>query len=264
MILLIIGHLLGDFYFQTDKMVLKKKETFGHMLWHGFVYSVVVLCVLTLLGGDFIKYVMPILIIGILHIVVDTLKIKIQKKWINKPKGEGILFIMDQGVHIIILWLISQFWIVEANIDWIQKLIGIDVSLINHSLIVIAAMLFCGKPAAIVVDLVFKFFPVTIETADIEKEHESSENKKENQEQILNQERIRIGSLIGVFEREIILILGLLGQYAAIGFVLTAKSIARYSQLNKKHFAEKYLLGTLLSAFLAIVCVGICTLQIKG
>ena len=48
-----------------------------------------------------------------------------------------------------------------------------------------------------------------------------------------------------------------MGQYGAIGFVLTAKSLARFNQLNDQSFAEKYLVGTLLSSFLAIVCIAI-------
>lgn len=69
----------------------------------------------------------------------------------------------------------------------------------------------------------------------------------------------KVGYFIGVLEREIIFILGLLGQYGAIGFVLTAKSLARYKQLEEKNFAEKYLVGTLISALAAIVCVAVCS-----
>lgn len=46
-----------------------------------------------------------------------------------------------------------------------------------------------------------------------------------------------------------------LGQYSAIGLVLTAKSIARYDRIAKdKDFAEYYLLGTLMSTLIVIVC----------
>ena len=39
-----------------------------------------------------------------------------------------------------------------------------------------------------------------------------------------------------------------LGQYSALGLVLTAKSIARYDKITKDpDFAEYYLLGTLMS-----------------
>ena len=45
-----------------------------------------------------------------------------------------------------------------------------------------------------------------------------------------------------------------IGQYSAIGLVLTAKSIARYDKIAKDpEFAEYYLLGTLLSTAAAII-----------
>ena len=45
-----------------------------------------------------------------------------------------------------------------------------------------------------------------------------------------------------------------IGQYSAVGLVLTAKSIARYDKISKDQvFAEYYLLGTLLSSIVAIV-----------
>lgn len=49
------------------------------------------------------------------------------------------------------------------------------------------------------------------------------------------------------------LILLSIGQYSAIGLVLTAKSIARYNKITEnQEFAEYYLLGTLLSTVIVI------------
>ncbi|AVQ21549.1 hypothetical protein A2U14_02970 [Fusobacterium necrophorum subsp. funduliforme] len=58
--------------------------------------------------------------------------------------------------------------------------------------------------------------------------------------------------MIGKLERALIVILLLQNQYEAIGFVLAAKSIARFRQLDDKEFAEKYLVGTLASVLLAL------------
>ena len=44
----------------------------------------------------------------------------------------------------------------------------------------------------------------------------------------------------------------LTGQVSAIGFVLTAKSIARFKQFEAQGFAERYLVGTLASTAFAI------------
>lgn len=114
---------------------------------------------------------------------------------------------------------------------------------ISEYWIVVIAALLCGKPAAIVVALVFERIPKTLQKAD---------------EQVNQTESLKIGSWVGILEREIILILGLLGQFGAIGFVLAAKSLARHSQLNNQAFAEKYLVGTLLSAFIALSNVAMC------
>ena len=62
------------------------------------------------------------------------------------------------------------------------------------------------------------------------------------------------GRFIGTLERIVILIFITIGQYSAIGLVLTAKSIARYDEIAKnKITAEYYLLGTLLSTVFVII-----------
>ena len=65
---------------------------------------------------------------------------------------------------------------------------------------------------------------------------------------------VRAGALIGILERLIVFVLGIMGQFGAIGFVIAAKSLARYKQLEDKSFAEKYIVGTLLSSLIAIIC----------
>ena len=47
-------------------------------------------------------------------------------------------------------------------------------------------------------------------------------------------------------------VLVLAGQAAAIGFVIAAKTLARFRQLDDRHFAEYYLVGTLASVTLAL------------
>lgn len=67
-------------------------------------------------------------------------------------------------------------------------------------------------------------------------------------------ENSRTGALIGSLERLLIVIFLLVNQYAAIGLVFTAKSIARYKRISDEaRFAEYYLLGILFSLLGAIV-----------
>ena len=62
----------------------------------------------------------------------------------------------------------------------------------------------------------------------------------------------KIGATIGVLERLLIVVLVLTGSEAAIGFVVAAKTLARFRQLDDRDFAEYYLLGTLASVAIAV------------
>ncbi|MBI3883774.1 MAG: hypothetical protein HY305_06070 [Sphingobacteriales bacterium] len=61
------------------------------------------------------------------------------------------------------------------------------------------------------------------------------------------------GKLIGQFERVIILTLVLLGQYEAIGFLITGKSIIRFADHNSNLKSEYVLVGTMMSYAIAIL-----------
>jgi len=62
----------------------------------------------------------------------------------------------------------------------------------------------------------------------------------------------RIGATIGILERILIVVFVLTGSEAAIGFVVAAKTLARFRLLDDRDFAEYYLLGTLASVAVAI------------
>ncbi|MBI3286798.1 MAG: hypothetical protein HYZ68_01995 [Chloroflexi bacterium] len=64
----------------------------------------------------------------------------------------------------------------------------------------------------------------------------------------------QVGRIIGNLERFLTVTLVLLDQYTAIAFVLTAKSVARFRQIEEeKGFAEYYLVGTLTSSAIGVV-----------
>lgn len=67
------------------------------------------------------------------------------------------------------------------------------------------------------------------------------------------QEKENAGEWIGILERIITLSFVLTDSYTAIAFALTAKSIARFKELENKDFAEYYLLGTSTSVATALL-----------
>lgn len=71
----------------------------------------------------------------------------------------------------------------------------------------------------------------------------------------------KAGEMIGYLERVLILSFILLRAYELIGFVVMAKSIARFEELKNRPFAEYFLIGTLSSTLIAVL-VGIIMLKL--
>ena len=103
-----------------------------------------------------------------------------------------------------------------------------------QALVLFAAI---GKP----VNILFKLF------------FSKYQSREDNQDTIAG-----AGAMIGCLERLIMGLSLILGQYASIGLVFTAKSIARYNKISESQsFAEYYLIGSLFSVISVLVCYGL-------
>ena len=71
---------------------------------------------------------------------------------------------------------------------------------------------------------------------------------------------LQMGRLIGILERTILYILIITGNLSTIGFIIAAKAVARFKELEDKEFAEYFLVGTLASVGITLVV----TLWIKA
>lgn len=74
------------------------------------------------------------------------------------------------------------------------------------------------------------------------------------------------GELIGYLERLLILTFTLVGSYAAVGFVLAAKSIFRFGELNQsanRGMTEYVLIGSLLSVVITTLIGALVSLGFK-
>lgn len=58
-----IGHLLGDFYFQTNILAEKKKKSFKYTALHGAIYGLVMFVVLVMLTGEIVENIFPVCVI---------------------------------------------------------------------------------------------------------------------------------------------------------------------------------------------------------
>jgi hypothetical protein len=91
------------------------------------------------------------------------------------------------------------------------------------------------------------------ENRDLEKAALQSNNMQEKNKDTIELKR---GRIIGIIERILMYYFVIEGNLTSIGFILAAKSFTRFKELDDKNFAEYVLIGTLMSAFLAIA-VGI-------
>jgi len=170
---------------------------------------------------------------ALLHVFVDSCKFLCARK----TKHESILYYSDQIVHIASMIAIS---LVLLNAGYsIRVLPGVNRVLTTILKNPGAAFRWIG-----LILLAHKPINVTIKQLTIKFKPEKADEEGRN----------NAGAFIGTLERLIILILISINQYAAIGLVLTAKSVARFNKISEeKPFAEYYLLGTLLSTLAAII-----------
>lgn len=235
LILLLIGHVLGDFYLQSNELALGKEDSIKKLLKHSVIYLLsMILVILPVFSFHLLKWVV---IISISHLIVDLAKLLIKKKIGIGDKLEVAAYSIDQITHILIIVIIMAMIYIKSEpityIGWIQNIVNkleIDVAAIISWILILLIII---QPFSITIKKVlYNYKPIS------NREEEGSPNA---------------GALIGILERCIILLLLYAGQYSAIGFVLTAKSIARYNKIaDDPKFSEYYLLGTLLSAMLVI------------
>lgn len=282
MILLILGHLVGDYVLQWNTLAQKKsfrckrKEGIIYLILHSFIYAVAIgIFSLALFGWK-----MALIIAGILfvaHFVIDGIKKEIDNH-INERK-QIFTYVADQTIHIAIVVLIYYaFKNVSYTDEYLLKPLAADITF-KQIATLLSGIIICWHPTSFLVDkALIALNPAEKKgtedkmsaekvVAEQTKSYQVSVTKtsnatdalysvdieaKENADVEHAKSQDKYGKWIGIAEREIILLLGLTGQYSAIGFVLTAKSVARFEQLKEKRFAEKYLIGTLVSTLVAI------------
>ncbi|GAA3009034.1 DUF3307 domain-containing protein [Tetragenococcus solitarius] len=229
-----IGHILADYYFQTATMAKEKEYSFKYLALHCLIYFFTMLAmILPLFHWQLFLWAT---LIAVIHFMIDFGKTFIQRRFRLSDLQSVLFYLVDQLLHIFtILFVVAC--IVWKHVDLAYFPFFVQLASIFHIHFVrvlswVMMLLLIIKPSSITIRKVLDPF-----------------NPKIADDGFTN-----AGALIGVLERLIILFMLYAGQYAAIGFVLTAKSIARYNKIAEEpKFAEYYLLGTLLSSLLVII-----------
>ncbi|WP_335940010.1 DUF3307 domain-containing protein [Fusobacterium polymorphum] len=231
--ILISVHLLADFLFQTSTYSEKKRKILKPLLLHCLIYFIVFeIVLLTIL--QFKKAILVGMVISISDLLINFIKNKLEKSFPQR-RLQLLFFSFNQVIHFTILIGMYYIFNLENSVSNLYvKLQAYE----NFKIIILYISVFSiiFEPASVFIRKLFtSISPKT--------------SPKENLEEL------KAGNIIGKLERIIIAILLLNNQFGVIGFVLTAKSIARFKQMEDKNFAEKYLIGTLTSFLIVLTTV---------
>ena len=232
-LLLLAGHILSDFLFQTASVARDKGRKVSVLLLHGLLtYLVHAALLFPFWNGPVL---LGLALLALLHIGIDWLKPRI---FANDGQTLSAFF-LDQGFHLATLialsWVIASRGDARATLQATLMPAGY-LDLYVRAMVIIAGFAFNGKGGTAVVRLLLNRFPAISE--------------------LLGKDRTgtyAMGQMIGNLERFILYLLVLLGHWGALGFVIAAKSIARFKELDEKGFADYYLIGTLASVLVALI-----------
>ncbi|GAA4229422.1 hypothetical protein GGQ68_001452 [Sagittula marina] len=214
---LLLAHMLGDFLFQPAWMAARKRNVFI-LLLHVAIHGVLTTLVL---GGTW----QLALLVMLAHLVIDAAK----SYALPAPARNGFqAFLVDQALHIGTLgWIAFRYPGALNDAVAAQAIWLLPVALILSG--AIAAVLAGGYAVGM---LTSRF-----------SEHLPRGGLPE------------AGRLIGQLERALIFLLILVDQPAAIGFLITAKSILRFKEAtDDQKTAEYVIVGTLASFLWAMGC----------
>ncbi|MBS1525199.1 MAG: DUF3307 domain-containing protein [Bacteroidetes bacterium] len=220
---LITAHLLTDFVLQPGTWVTEKKRQ-KHRSGKLYLHVVLTAVMAYLFSGLWSNWWLPVVIL-LTHFLIDLWKL-------NRPENL-FYFTLDQLLHLVVIiaiWL--SLYYDFSGLGQVIRSIFTD----SKVWVILAAYLVVTYPLGIVIGIATK------------KWREAAEVSKEG--------LAKAGILIGIFERLLILTFILSSQFAAVGFLITAKSILRFSDKeNTQKKTEYVLIGTLMS-FAASVLVG--------
>jgi hypothetical protein len=219
---LLCAHLISDFILQTDSINKGKRESGIKGLSYQLLHSITHACIAYLLVADWSCWLIPV-IIFISHFIIDLLKC-----WCCKDSLST--FLVDQFLHITVigvLWL--SLYGEEIELSYFNNLCSVKVWLI-----VMGYMLMLRPSSILLGKFLRQWTP-------------SSSN---------SQSLPKAGQWIGYIERILILTFVFVGSFEGIGFLLAAKSVFRFGELNKAkeiQTTEYVLIGTLASFTIAIL-----------
>ncbi len=262
---LLISHVLGDYYLQTEAIADNKHEDPRVFRQHLLHYAIPFLIAALYLQLDR-QFLAAALLAVLLHSLIDLGKRAAGKSPVYFTRDEGKLYGLDQFLHMVSLIALAMAF--KSNgvspLPWIETTwaeLGLTSEITAKWGL---ALLLIYKPSNITFAKLFRGLKpveasVRQEPGDMKAKPEATDTAPPPDDLDGRANNLKAGGIIGVLEKFLSLILLSLGEFAAVGLVLTAKSIARYDRISKDPaFAEYYLIGTLTSIIMVFVIFILC------
>lgn len=217
---LLTAHLLGDFLLQPGSWVAGKN---AKKIRSGFLYlHVLVITILTyLLLWDWNRWYIP-LMIGITHLLIDT--------WKCYRKHTLTYFLADQALHVAVIAVVWQLFYGHISLLSFFDNQHFWLLVIGYYVVIWPLGIGIGKAT----------------------------EKWQKEAQMNAAGLAQAGIWIGRCERVLVLTFIITGQYTALGFLMAAKSILRFTDKDEmtQKKTEYVLVGTLMS-FASAAIVGV-------
>lgn len=232
MIILLVSHILGDYYLQNDYIAIHKCRSFKMMMIHlayVFLVNLFLLAIFYSVSG-----IIPAILITFIHLIIDVVSSGILGFRLSKNKLVNHIF--DQLLHllsIIIVFLVFLNQIVYSI--WIINFLSINAmtSFTIEVIILITCILYLLKPTKLLID---DLLDVSVG------ESKSPEDNKKSY-------------YLGYVERIFAFITVLTSTYLAISVLIGFKTWAQSERLKSEDsdFPKRYLIGTIASMLIAVV-----------
>lgn len=243
-----LNHTLETYLLPPPSFRTLLKATYKGNLLHGMLQGLSFYLVLSLypyltqqtLSLPFINAFVLIGGYTFLHIFIDQLKVCLTFRYL-KHAHHMSFFIIDQLLHLLTFFLLPSFY----HLNFFLNFSSLNLLLVNtKTFFLLEKELWICITFLITTVFAGIFIKKLMEHID-EKEVEVPLEEPHT-------EMRHGGYIIGILERILVASAILIGHPQLIGYILTAKSIARLKKLKDDKFAEYFLIGNFLSFTFAI------------
>lgn len=223
---ILVAHFLSDFIFQR-KAWAEKKDLLGVMSGYFWLHIAITMITLSVLLWDLNLW--PVIVwVTVGHLMLDAIK--------SKLSNTGLwIFLADQLLHLLLIVII---WLVYSRqMELFCQTIG---ELVNNQKFwwLFLAYLLISIPSSVLIDKITRKWNLELDKTEQEKGLKNA------------------GKWIGIMERFLIITFIITDNFGAIGFLLAAKSVFRFGDLQNASARKKteyIIIGTFLSFTIAII-----------